>query len=246
MRTTHRATRCGICAATLMAAPVAIMPAGAPESAAGPVERAIVARAIEAAGGRAALEQAATLRWSGDAVVYTSDGRIDLEVQTVVRPFRSAHSEMWLRGQDPATKRALDVTSDAGWIERNGQREPLALPALRHEQQQYAIYGLMRLLPLLDDGVVLRRLATAPVGQTALHVEHQAAPAADLYFDSTGRLRTIEDRVVDPDGGASIAQRIELGGTVAGAPIRWPRTIRILQNGSPYFELTIRRLETGR
>ena len=247
MRTSPRTALFHAGLAALMAeAPIAVAPAtDAPASTEG-AARAIVVRAIRAAGGRDALEQAATLRWSGDAVVYAGDRRLDIRVATVVRPFQSARSETWLREQGPATKRTLVIDGDDGWIERNGRREPLPAAALRHEIQQYALYGLMRLLPLLEDGVALRALPPTADGGVALHVEHPAAPAADLYFDAHARLRAIVDQVIDPNGGPPISQRIELRGTARGAVVRWPRTIRILQDGAPYFELTIRRLTTGR
>jgi hypothetical protein len=242
----RRAMLRSLCAASLaIGAPAARAAPAQAALPAGTAERAIVQMAIRAAGGRSALEHAATLRWSGDAVVYTAGGRFDIHVETVVHPFRSAHSESWLHDEGPAQRRVLHIDPDGGWIEREGQRAPLPAAVLGHERQQYALYGLMRLLPLLEDGVTLRRLPERADGQLGLHVEHPAAPPADLYFDAAGHLSRIEDRVANPDGGAPLAQRIELGGSVPGAAIRWPRTVTILQNGSPYFELTIQRLSTG-
>lgn len=231
----------------IVAIAVAVVAAAAPfgPALAETPERALVLRAIAVSGGRAALERATTLRWAGEAVIATREGRLKVEVRSIVRPFRSARSESWPRAEGPAAKRVLEVSADGGWIEHDGRREPLSASAWQHERQQYAIYGLMRLLPLLDDGVILRRLPPRAGGRPGLHVEHPAAPPADLFFDAAGHLCAIEDRVVDPAGGPPIAQRIELGGAVPGAPIRWPRTLTILQNGAPFFALSIRRFSTG-
>jgi len=228
-----------------VAAPAGLAAAADPAPAVDVEARAIVLRAIEVAGGREALQHTATLRWTGDAVVHAAGASLDIRVRTVAHPFDAAHSESWLRSEGPAHLRVLHIDAGGGWIERDGRRMPMPPAVLLHERQQYALYGLMRLLPLLDGGVILRRLPAGADGLVGLHVEHPAAPPADLLFDVSGRLRAIDDRVADPDGGPPIAQHIELGGRAPGAAFRWPRTVRILQNGAPYFELSIRHLSAG-
>src|SRR5690349_1937719 len=57
--------------------------------------RALVDAAIEAAGGRAALERSPVLEWSGDATVHLRDQHIAIGVDTVLRPDGRSKSKSW-------------------------------------------------------------------------------------------------------------------------------------------------------
>ena len=66
------------------------------------------------------------------------------------------------------------------------------------------------------------------------------APQADLFFDAKGRLVRLEDVVPNPEGTGTVAQRFDFEGVVENpGGLRWPRTIRITQDGTPYFTLRI-------
>ena len=108
---------------------------------------------------------------------------------------------------------------------------------------QYAVYGLMRLVTLRDPGVVLRGLPADASGLRGLHVEHPAAPATDMYFTTQGRLAYLTDAVPDPEGTGMVTQRFDFEGSIDGAGVHWPRTLRITQNGRPYFELRLDRFQ---
>lgn len=77
--------------ALLAAAPLALLPAIAC-AAADPAAQAVLERAIARAGGRVALHAASVLAWKGEAVVYAGGKRVDIVVDTVVRPFAYARS----------------------------------------------------------------------------------------------------------------------------------------------------------
>jgi hypothetical protein len=136
---------------------------------------AILSSAIAAAGGEAALSNARVLTWTGEASVFAGDRRIDLGVETLVEPFSYARSDTWLRGQGRSTLRTLEIDGDAGWLTQGGARTPMTEAMVRHERQQYAIYGLMRLMPLLEPGVGLLRRADTPDGLERLAVKHPKA-----------------------------------------------------------------------
>jgi len=203
-------------------------------------EQALLQRAIDAAGGEAALSRARVLSWTGEASVFAGDKRIELGVESRVEPFVGARSDTWLLAQGRATLRTLQVDGGQGVMIRDGATTPIPQAMLHHEQAQYAIYGLMRLLPLRDAGVRLHLLPADKDGLRGMHVEHPRAPPVDMFFDVHERLAYLTDQVPGPDGNGDIAQRFEFEGTIEAGGVRWPRTLRISQNGKSYFELRLR------
>jgi len=96
----------------------------------------------------------------------------------------------------------------------------------------------MLLAPLEDAKTVLRREPDRD-GLRILHVEHPGAAPADLYFDTGAALVRLENTVPAAEGTGRVLQRFDFDGAMAANGIRWPKTIRITQDGKPYFELRI-------
>jgi hypothetical protein len=201
--------------------------------------QALLQQAIDAAGGEAALTRARVLTWSGEATAFAGDNKIELGVESRVAPFHSAQSDTWLRDQGRSTLRSLQIDGDQGWMVRDGQRSPMPARMLRHEQSQYAVYGLMRLVTLRDQGVVLRLLAVDSEGRRGLHEQHPSAPDTDMFFNSDGRLAYLVDSVPAADGEGTVSQRFEFDGSIESGGVRWPHILRINQNGKPFFELRL-------
>jgi hypothetical protein len=201
--------------------------------------------AIERAGGERALKSVKSLRWQGTARIFAAERIVEIGVATEVMPFASARSDSWLLADGPEKKRSLFLDGEQGWSVRNGQRSPMPEAMRVHEQQQFAIYGLMLLV-----GVCAVRSPTAHAdypGLTAVAVEHRSAPPTTLYFDAAHRLAAASNRVTDPeDITKSIPQRFEFVGEMVVRGVPWPRIIRIRQNDAPYFELTLNELIIAR
>lgn len=197
-------------------------------------------RAVEAAGGENALSRARVLTWTGQASVYTGDRRIDLEVETVVEPFTYALSDTWLRDRGRATLRTLEIDGNQGWLIRDGERTPMTEAILRHEKQQYATYGLMRLVTLRDAGAAFSLPPGAPENSRVLEVHHPNARDSRLIFAPSGRLIALENTVDPPAGGAPIPQRFEFSGEIASRGVRWPRSLKIYQSDRLYFTLDLK------
>lgn len=211
--------------------------------AAAPVADPVLERAVARAGGTAALGRAETLSWRGRATIHAGGNTIEIGVSTRVVPFRGARSDSWLLSQGAGSTRSLIIEGEQGWTERGGVRAPMPAAMLRHERQQYAIYGLMLLLPARGH-VVARR--AEPGGRTVLTIAHPEAPITELVFDRAGRLAEARDRVADPDGGAAeIDQLFRFSGEIVDHGVHWPRRIDILQRGQPYFTLEIDRFEVS-
>jgi hypothetical protein len=201
--------------------------------------QALLQQSIDAAGGEAALTRARVLTWSGSASVFAGDNKIELGVQSRIEPFRSAQSDTWLRDKGRATQRTLQIDGDQGWLVRDGKRTAMPVQMLRHERAQYAVYGLMRLVTLRQPGVVLKTLPVDSQGRRGLRVQHPSAAETDMYFDADGRLAYLTDSVAEAQGEATLAQRFDFEGSIESAGVRWPRIMRITQNGKPYFELRL-------
>jgi hypothetical protein len=211
---------------------VAALPLLGLAAAARPDARELLDRAIAAAGGREALLAARVLRWTGNATVHAGGRSIAIGVDTRVEPFVRARATSWPLDQGRDASRAIVLEPADAWLERRALRLPIPDRMLRHERQQFAIYGLMRLVDLTGPGVALTREGDA------LRVRHPQAPPTLLRFDSAGRLIGAENQVGSPDGDTPLRQLFRFEGRMPG-PIAWPRRIRIEQNGASFFDLTL-------
>ena len=172
--------------------------------------------------------------------MHAGDRTIELGVDTRVVPLTSARSETWLREKGRETQRTLEITRDGGWMVRDGQRTPLPETMVAHERLQYATYALMLLTPLEGPQARIERRADVD-GLRVLHARLPGAADAEMFFDASGRLVRLEDVVPNPEGTGTVAQRFDFEGAIEDKGVRWPRTIRIAQDGKPFFTL---RMET--
>jgi len=202
----------------------------------------LLERAIERAGGREALEEGVVLKWTGTARIFAHDKRIDIGLSTTVAPFTYARSDSWPVEKGPTATRSLVIDGNKGWLVRNGTRSQMPEAMLKHEQAQYALYGLMRLVTLCDAGCHL----LVDEGNRKIVVRHYAAPTTVLLFDADGRLARAHNEVPAPDGLTTLDQQIEFADTILSkGGIRWPRQLKIAQNGKPYFELELTSFDAG-
>lgn len=198
--------------------------------------QALLRDAIAAAGGTTALSRVAALRWTGEARIHAADRTLDIGVRTRVVPFTAARSDSWLLSEGPSALRSMIIERDGGWIERGGVRSPMPAPMLAHERQQYAIYGLMLLAPLLGPAAAVE---LAPDNGDCLVARHAKAPVTTLCFGPDRRLAGAENRVPAPEGAGEIAQRFAFGGRLESAGVVWPQTMSIDQDGRRFFELRL-------
>jgi len=202
-------------------------------------ERALLERAIRAAGGEDALARSPVLAWTGSAVVHAGDHEIALVGEWTVQPPDMAISRTWPRDEGRSSPREISISSVSGTMTLGGRTSPMPQAMLAHERQQFGLYGIMRLLPLRDERVTLGPLAKDARGRRGLRAAKAGEPAVDLYFGPDGRLAALITTVRDPATGAAVREQIELEGSIEGAGIRWPRNLRINRDGAPYFDLSI-------
>lgn len=194
----------------------------------------LLERAVEAVGGRAALDAVRELEWIGEATVHFGGQSLELGVDTKVRPFVSATSISWPKAQGRAAARTLIVGPDGGRAITPKGDAPLPAAQLVHERLQFGLYGLM-LLPTAS-------ISELPPDR--LLIAHDGAPETEFRFDASGRMIGARNRVPDAETGTRmIAQDIAFDGVIESNGVRWPKSITIRQDDAPYFDLTVRTFE---
>ncbi len=210
-----------------------------------PAPLALLHNAMDRLGDRRTLERIRLLAWEGEATVHAGGREIRIGVSTMVVPFVAARSASWPLVSGRAATRTMVLDTGGGRVERNGASEHLPDLLVRHEQAQFAIYGMMLLAPL-DKGRAGLRLVHDQRGLNVLRVYHPPAPVTRLYFESDGRLAEATNTVPHPEQRKKrIRQHFYFSEEEMPGPVRWPRTLRIEQEGSPYLELTLSRFEAS-
>jgi len=200
-------------------------------------------RAIAAAGGEVSLDKAQRLRWSGDADVHAGGRDIALSVRSDIVPFGKVRSETWLRDKGPSTLRVMELDGTRGWLTRDGKREVMPEAMARNEYAQFGTYGLMRLVTLRKPGIETVEAGKDAQGLVGLRTRYPGLPDAVLWFDARAHLVALSNVVESPDGNGTTQQRFDFSGAIESNGVRWPRSIRITQDGKPFFELTLNAFE---
>jgi hypothetical protein len=179
---------------------------------------------------RPALPPLRTLHWTGEARIEAGGRVVDIAADTTVVPFTCARSATWLVSEGPASKRVLAISPAGGTLTRDGKTGPMPEPMVKHERQQYAIYGLMQ-LAMKRHARVIRSWGSD-------------VPTVTFQYDSRGGLIGARDRVPDPETGqATIEQQFRFSGQIQSNGLKWPRQIEIYQAGKRYFTLKIHTFE---
>jgi hypothetical protein len=203
---------------------------------------ALVRRAIEAAGGREALQAAAALQWQGRAVIHLPGRDIRIEGTWSVQPPDSAVVATYDAVQGPRTTRRLILAAPRGWMQRDSQVTPMPNAVLTEERHQFYLYSLLRLLPLEAPGVRLTSVVSDSVGNSGLLVESPGRLPVTMYFDRSARVARIRTTFA-VDSGPVARQDIRFEGTIESNGVRWFRKIVIDRDRQPYFELELTSLQ---
>ncbi len=111
---------------------------------------------------------------------------------------------------------------------------------LANERDQFYLYSMMRLVPLRG-----REFELSVSEPRTLLIRHPRRPDVEASFDETGRLARLRTHVSHPADNSDIVQEVTLEGTISGAGLNWPRTIRITQDGRPFFEMELTEFGVG-
>jgi hypothetical protein len=110
---------------------------------------------------------------------------------------------------------------------------------LASERAEFYLYQLIRLVSLQDPSVKLSPAASDTLHQIGVQVEQRGRPAAFLYMDACGRLSHVRMQVPSAETGKLEWQDAWLSGVIEAQGVRWPRELRLLVEGKPYFDLLL-------
>lgn len=206
--------------------------------------RALLNRAISAAGGAANLQRHRVLAWHGTSSINVSGRTVRIEGDWRIEPPDRAHIETFDVEKGPASTRSLFIDGDKGWTTKDGKS--LVLPQLfvGNEREQFYLYWLVRLVPMLDKEFRLTTAEPDEQRRAGFRVEREGRRDATLYFTPDARLSRIVTTVTDPTSGADLPQELRFTGEIAADGIRWPRRIQVIQKGMTFFDLELSSLQT--
>ncbi|MDB5705672.1 MAG: hypothetical protein JWN66_2788 [Sphingomonas bacterium] len=185
---------------------------------------------MTAVGGRALIEQVRSIRWSGTAAVFVGAKTIDLGVETVLEPFVRARSDSWLVMEGRSTRRTLMIEGDQGFKVVDRQQSALSPAATINERQQFGVYGYM---------LMAGARWTAGRGGR-MRGERTGFPPIEIACGPDGRIKSADYVVASPDqGGQPIREHFAFAGTMSDKGVNWPHKIAIVQDGKPFFALSI-------
>jgi hypothetical protein len=197
--------------------------------------RAIVAKAIRAAGGEEKLSRYQGQTWKEQA---TYIGRGDPE-----------HYEATYAAQWPdklkvaiASQFTLVLNGEKGWMKTDGKKRDMSKQELEeHGEGTYAVW-LMSLLPLRESAFELTALGQQQVGDRAaagVRVRRHGHGDVSLYFDQeTGLLLRCDTRYKDARTGSEIDQEMTFSAyrDQDGSGVKSPTKVSIRRNGKQVVE----------
>jgi hypothetical protein len=201
--------------------------------------RPLVERALREMGGARRVQKYAALTWRGRATVHLPDRPLELQGQwRLVPPDRARVETQDLKGTSASLRRMI-VDGERGWGEVQGHPSPLPPELVAHERDQFYLYHLMRLAPLLSPEFTLTSLGRGADSLRGVRVARAGRPEVSLFFDDVPRLVRLESRVTDPRREKEVQQVVKLSGVVEAAGLRWPRKIELTWDGNPYFDVEV-------
>jgi hypothetical protein len=168
-----------------------VRPAGA-----GDDGRALVQKAIQAAGGEAKLAPFQTATWSEKGIYYgMGDGLPYVGKYAIGRPdrFRMEIEGVFI----------IVLNGDKGWITSGGQTKDMSKEQLEVEQKNHRASWMSSLLPLRDPAFTVKTAGSGKVGDREARVvvaSREGYPTVKLFFDQdSGLLLRVEHRAKSPE-----------------------------------------------
>ena len=203
----------------------------------------ILQRAIDQAGGAEALEAARGFSWDGTAVVAAGGRDVRIAGRWEVQPPDTAVVATYDVTQGAGATRSLVLASPRGWLVSGERFSSLPATMMASERSEFYLYELIRLVALTDTTVKLSSAPPDTVGQIGIKVEQPGRPTSFLFMDTCGRLSHVRLEVPSPERGKLEWQDAWLSGVIEAEGVRWPRELRLLVDGKPYFDVLLQSLK---
>ena len=134
--------------------------------------RELLGLAVAAAGGAEALQRHGVFAWHGDASVHPAAGQIiRIAGEWRVEPPDRAVVETFAVQQGPGSSRTMGIDNGRGWWRIGADERPMDADTLANERDQFHLYYLLRLTPLLGPDYTLTTLPADADGRPGLRVE---------------------------------------------------------------------------
>lgn len=195
-----------------------------------PAAEALLLRAARAAGGVDVLFRYRAFTWNGKAMVHAGGREIAIRGEWAVQPPERARVRTNSEVSGKKSTRLLVLNGAKGWGQFDGKPRPLEADFVKEEHEQFYLYELMRLIPLLIEP----EYQLTPVGELGLRVARKGHVDVDLAFDRDSALLA---KLTTKRGDAT--QVMTLGAFADTGGLRWPRKISIQRDGKPFFDLEI-------
>jgi len=201
--------------------------------------RALLDRAIAAAGGREALARHTAFGWHGKATIYAGNRKIQIEGDWQIEPPDRSKVVTFEIDKGPGSARSMVIEGNRGWSLVGGKEQPLPEAILDNERDQFYLYYLRRLEPLTRDGSTLKAIA-GDNDDPGLRISRPGRRDVDMFFDKDSYLvdRMIT-RITDPSSGREVLEELKFMGTIESNGVRWFHGVAILQDRKPFFALTL-------
>ena len=105
---------------------------------------AILAKAIEAAGGAEALKAARVLNWYGKATIHAGGRQIKIEGRWTVEPPDRASLTTWEADKGQGSARRMVIDGFSGSLDRAGTSMPMSPTMLANERDQFYLYSVLK------------------------------------------------------------------------------------------------------
>ncbi|HJZ93647.1 MAG TPA: hypothetical protein VKE40_22420 [Gemmataceae bacterium] len=176
--------------------------------------KALLDRAIKAAGGEAVLAKFKAARFKSKGILYVGDEKVSLTSDWTYQRFDQLRSTVVLEKSDGKRLEITEVVNgDRGWLKvNNDPTEEVGKDYFQARKEQMYSNWIMRLIPLTAKEIGLTLLPETTVGDrpaVGLEATHPDHHSVKLWFDKESALVIkIAERIKDPETGKEVNQEI--------------------------------------
>ncbi len=203
--------------------------------------KAVITKAIKAAGGEENLKKFKAAIWKGKGKVYIMGNAADFSGEWYVQPPKQLKTqyEIDINGMKFTITRALN--GDKGWESTMGNVQDLEGDRLAETQEERHSGWVTTLLPLITDPAFkLSTLGESKVDSRpalGVKVTHAGHNDIDLYFDKDKGLLLKTQRKAKDMAGQEVDQETFFSDYKAIGGIQRPKKITIKRDGNDFIEL---------
>jgi hypothetical protein len=196
--------------------------------------RAVIDRAVKAAGGAKALAKCKAMTWTTKGTYYGMGAEIPFTANYALELPDKSRMEI----ENFMTR---VVNGSKGWIQTMGETREMNKGELAEAREALYLDRVIALVPLQGEGFRLSPLGDSKVGDATavgVKVSHAGHRDVKLFFDKKSNLLLkVESRVKPQDqGGKEVTQEVVYGGYADVDGVQFPRKLTIKRDGERFIE----------